>query len=267
MIALTRAQARVLRTVLRKSAPLAESRAYHPVLSFQASREGMRIRAHHAQVAVQWQLPGARSPEVIVIPSQVLDNVEGRQEDVVELTQVSAESVAVRWLDQGVHQCREYASTSLEAVPAFPEEPARFTPLEDSFRRAFTDAAQIAGRNQGRYATTLVQLRGSKGEIVSTDGGQLLVQRGMCWPWKQDLLVPAIGVLACRELPQEETFTVGKTENHVSLRTGAWIFHLAIDKTARFPVIDKVIPSAAGKSTTLHLAQEDAVFLAKALPR
>lgn len=112
-----------------------------------------------------------------------------------------------------------------------------------------------------------IQLRGGTGDIVATDGKQLLIQSGFALPWKEDVLVPAMSVFACRELPQDGPVTLGKTDKHVCVRVGPWTFFLAIDTDARFPDAKAVIPAATASSTTCRLAAEDAAFLEKTLPR
>src|SRR5207249_213544 len=93
------------------------------------------------------------------------------------------------------------------------------------------------------YAITRLQLRGAAGRVVATDGRQLLVQEGFTFPWTPDVLVPALGVFGCRELPPDAPVTVGRTEKHVGVRVGPWTFLLAIDADGRFPAAEQAIPT------------------------
>src|SRR5262249_37663694 len=124
-----------------------------------------------------------------------------------------------------------------------------------------------AARDGVPFAVQKLQLRGARGELVATDGRQLLVQEGFPFPWKEDLLVPAVGVFGCRELPQDAAVTVGKTDTHVCVEVGPWSFSLAVDKEGRFPDGEPAIPARTGSVTTCRLSAEDAAFLARALPR
>ena len=47
-------------------------------------------------------------------------------------------------------------------------------------------------------------MRGKAGEVVATDGRQLLVQSAFRFGWDGDLLIPAAPIFGCKELPQQE---------------------------------------------------------------
>ena len=68
MIQITRAQARLIRAVLRKSAPIGSARNYRPPLALHAGEDGLRVRIHAAEVAVEWHDSGPRPPDMTVAP-------------------------------------------------------------------------------------------------------------------------------------------------------------------------------------------------------
>ena len=148
-----------------------------------------------------------------------------------------------------------------------PTPPDQWADPGPGFLKALDDAARSTARNNPRYALEKLQLRGKAGAVAATDGRQLLVQGGFSLPWPEDLLVPVPGAFGCRELPPEESITLGRTATHVCLRVGPWIFHLAIDTDGRYPNVDAVFPARTGKVTVCRLARADADFLARALPR
>src|ERR1019366_1729198 len=267
MIQIARALARQLRAVLRKAAPVESARNYRPSLAFHAGPEGLQIRCHHADVAVEWHLPGPRLNDALVLPHGALDDLEARQDSPVTLTATDANVVQARWEDGGVPQVRDYQTVSVDRLPPFPAEPKRFAALDKSVLQALDDAVQTASRNGVRVALTRLQLRGKLGEIVSTDSRQLLIQRGFAFPWKDDLLIPAVGLFGGRELPPDAAIAIGKGDTHVCLRIGPWKFHLAIDRYSRYPRIEQVIPARSPKDTILQMAPEDVSFLATELPR
>jgi hypothetical protein len=139
--------------------------------------------------------------------------------------------------------------------------------MEPRFLGCLEEAVHVSAREAMRFAVDKIQLRGSTGEIVATDARQLLIQGGFRFPWKEDLLIPATVLFGCRELPSNTTINIGRTDRHVCLRIGPWTVHLAIDMEGRFPDVAQVIPAATPNSTTCRVAAEDAVFLAKTLPR
>ncbi len=266
MIQITRRQARMLRAVLRKSAPAGSGRSYRPALVFYAGHDGLHVRFHHLDVAAHWYLAGSREQDVIVLPGKALDDSEGGNDDIVEVARQGKDIALARWQD-GVPQVRDYATIGPETLSPFPEEPKKLTSLDLTFLKAMDDAYQTVDRYNTSGSLTRVQLRGKTGEIASTDRRQLLLQRGFPFPWSESILIPASGVFGCRELLGEGPVQIGRIESHVCIRIGSWRFHFAIDKDGRFPRIEQVIPKRLGNDTTLQLAAEDAAFLAQTLPR
>jgi len=176
-------------------------------------------------------------------------------------------TVQAHWNDSGLPQVRDYTAPDGEKLPASPEEPRKMSSVDPAILKALDDAAQTAARDGVRFAVQELQLRGGTGDIIATDGKQLLVQGGFTLPWKEDVLVPATGVFACRELPHDVPVVLGKTDKHVCIRVGPWTFFLGIDADARYPETRCIIPAATANGTTCRLAAEDAAFLVKALPR
>lgn len=60
MIEITRTLARQLRAVFRKAVPRSEGRGPRPPLTLHAGRDGLRVRTHHPEVAVEFHQPGTR---------------------------------------------------------------------------------------------------------------------------------------------------------------------------------------------------------------
>src|SRR5690606_29914999 len=85
MIQITRSLARQLRAVFRKAVPPGSGRGPRPPLMFHADREGLRVRSHHPEVAVEFHLPGTYPVDRIALPPEALDDFEGRKDDAVVL--------------------------------------------------------------------------------------------------------------------------------------------------------------------------------------
>jgi hypothetical protein len=119
----------------------------------------------------------------------------------------------------------------------------------------------------GYYSLTQVQVRGKAGQVVATDGKQLLVQGGFPFPWSEDVLVPRVPAFGLRELAGESPVEVGRTASHVAVRAGSWTFLLPIDTTSRYPDINQVIPRPGHQATCLRLHPDDVVFLLASLPK
>ncbi len=105
------------------------------------------------------------------------------------------------------------------------------------------------------------------GDVVATDGRQILIQGGFRFPWDDDLLIPHTPLFSCRGLPRDQPVSVGKSDSHVVFRTGDWTIWLTIKSDARYPRIADVIPDERSPASRLRLAPEDAAFLEQALDR
>jgi hypothetical protein len=116
-------------------------------------------------------------------------------------------------------------------------------------------------------ALTRVQFAGKSGEVVGTDGRQLLVQSGFELPWQESLLLPALPVYHAPELHESEELRVGRTDSHVSLVSGPWTVLLAIDDKGRFPDYRAVVPKAECVPSVLALDAGDVEFLLETMPR
>jgi hypothetical protein len=139
--------------------------------------------------------------------------------------------------------------------------------MPPTFLPALAQAVATVSRESARLALTRIQLRGRAGEIVATDGKQLLVQGGFSFPWTEDILVPAVPAFGQRELATADGMALGRTATHLAMHVGPWTFLLAFDSQGRFPDAAKVIPSPEGVTSRLRLDPEDAAALLAALPR
>jgi hypothetical protein len=124
----------------------------------------------------------------------------------------------------------------------------------------------VAAKEPTRYALQRVLLRGRTGEVVATDGKQLLVQAGFPLPWRDDALVPRLAAWGSRELPREGPVAAGRTDAHVHVRAGPWTLALAVERGARYPPFEGVLPRPGTAAGTLRLAKEDLATLARELP-
>jgi hypothetical protein len=267
MIEIPRVLARRLRAVLRKAVPRDSPRGGRPPLTFHAGPGGLRVRSLHPEVCAEYHEPMPRPAAVVTLPGSALDDFEGRAEALVKLTPAGQGSVQANWDDQGVPRLCDYTAPDPDKLGPFPESPVKFTDPGPGFLQALAEAARVAAPEHVRFTLQKVQLRGRKGEVVATDGKQLLIQGGFSLPWADDVLVPAATVFGCPELARDAPVGVGRTEAHVGVRVGPWTFLLTTDPKARFPPVGEVIPSEFKGVTVCRLEAQDAAFLARALPR
>jgi hypothetical protein len=266
LITITRNQARQLRAVFRRCG-IKSKIGLEQRPRFIADSNGLRIRARVMDVAVEYHLPGEFASEEFSLPVDFLKACEGNSDVPVSIESRSRSMVVTSWLDGGVPQQLQYDGNAPPREKEFPKLPEEFVSAGDDLWQGLRDAAATVDSQSIRFALSHMQLRGEQGQIVTTDGRQALVQGGFHFPWSDDLLIPAPSVLGCADLAQYGTPVIGRTEDWVSLRLGPWTILLQINKEGRFPRVEDMLGSARSGPSKLHLACEDAEFLAAALPK
>jgi len=262
MIQISRMLARQLRSVFRKLASR-EKTAFAKV-SLLTGPDGLRVRLHQTDILAEYHQAGEFSAAQIIIPLQAFADFEGRSDTAVTLETVDASNARAQWEDAGVPQVTAYRAQDQTKLPAFPAAPASMLPIEPAILNVLAEASLSASSDNLRYATNNVQLRGSAGTIIATNGHQLLQTRFQL-PWKADVLIPASNIYGAKELPHDGPVSIGKTDTHVAIQTGSWTLFLPIDKEGRFPKTDGIIPKQEDATAHCHLHADDAEFLIKAL--
>ena len=175
--------------------------------------------------------------------------------------------LTVQWRDSSGPQMVQHEVTENGEREPLPETPHELQQNPPALRQALHHAMMTTEREAIRYAVDHIQLRGETGEIVATDGRQLLVQSGFEFPWQENLLVPRNLVFGCGELPADAPVLVGNTGEWLVFRIGDWTFYLKIATDKRFPDVDPLIPRPQDAVARFHLASDDARFLSKSVPR
>jgi hypothetical protein len=266
LIEIPRLLARQLWAVLRRCVPRAHGlRPAH--VEFQTGPAGLTVRLAQPEIAVEYRQPGAYPPAALGLPLSALARFEGRGQDLVALEAGKDGPVIARWQDGGIPQMVEYTADADTRPRDFPDVPSEFVRNPPALLHALDEASKTTATEGVRFALHCLQLRGRSGEVVATDGKQLLLQGGFQFPWQEDLLIPRLAAFGCKELATDQPVEVGRQNDRVVLRSGCWTFFLHIDADARYPQADQVIPKLRDRTTTWRIAAEDAVFLARALPR
>ena len=220
MIEISRALARRLRAVFQKSVPIGTSRGQRSPLSLHGSKDGLLVRSYHVEAAVGYHRPGPCPSDEIFLPGECLDDFEGRGNDVVTQETVGPDTVRANWNEGPVPQVRDYASPGKEKPPPVPDEARKLVPVERDLFKALREASHCVARDSCRFSLGKMQLRGRKGEVVATDGKQLLLQKGFTFPWDDDVLIPTLGIFGSKDLDQHDGFFLGRTDTHLCLRIG-----------------------------------------------
>lgn len=257
---LTRKQVRTIRQMFRRAFGLT-ARSRTPTITLLASSAGLRVQAATALIGLEYHQAGQFEPEELGVPYQALLECEGTRSEPVTFQEVEGQ-LQVEWTSEGIPVTTQYP---LEQIESFPEMPLDLYHNDPQLLTALRDASETTEKAASRYALDHLRLRGSDGQIASTDGRQALVQTGFTFTWEEALLVPATGLFAAKEFQQLDVVKVGRTENWVTFQFGSWTLHLKINQDVRFPHLDDCIPDRSQAITHLHLDQGDAEFLTKTL--
>lgn len=261
MITITRTLARQVRASFRKA--LNVTRGVGPPICFQASEDGLRIRSHNAEVAVEYYQAGAWPFESLTLPLEFLKDCAGGRDDPVELRPSGENQVEGKWTERRIPRVVQYDSPSPPAE--FPPRPEKSVDQDSRLVSALKQASKTSDPSSLRYALGCMELCGETGEIAATDTRQLLVQRGFQFPWKEKVLIPRNAVWGIPELVGISPVSVGQTSEAVMVTIGPWSIWLRMVKEARFPNVRDHIPSAESVATTINLAEVDSRFLTDTL--
>jgi hypothetical protein len=266
LIEITRRLAMQLRPVFRQALNLS-TRGTLPPLTFQTGPDGLRARSRWQDAAVEYHVPGDHPIGQIPVPFELLADSEARRDDPVQLQTTSEGRVLAQWRDGSVPQMIQYDAPDPVEAAQFPRLPKKVAKNPPGLLKALHDAMQTTEPEPIRYATNCVQLRGTAGQIVATDGRQLILQSGFEFPWKNDLLVPRTKVFGSRELPQDESVQIGVSGKWFAVRIGPWRIFREINTEGRFPEVRHHVPRAKDAVAQFQLPPDDAAFLRKNLPR
>ncbi len=213
--------------------------------------------------------PGPEGPEeAVALPLDALADFEGPTDATVTIEAAAPDRTVVRWDDRGIPQSREYSLiTPVDRIEPMPAPPASSSPNPAGVLDTLAEAAETGTPDSNRYALECIQLRGGRGEVVATDGRQLLVRSGHIFPWADDMLIRARPIFACRALPRDRPVEVSRTDTHLFVRVGPWTISCVIQTEVRFPAVNRVMPAPGQILTRLRLDPADARFLESALDR
>lgn len=263
MIQITRLIARQLRSIVKRA-----FNRHLPVLTFRSGDEGLFIEVQGVNFALQYHDPRPQDREHLLLPLNVLEDVQGSKAEPVYLNTRRPGVLGASWQDRDVVRDLEYdAPEPVADAKPFPPLPAKFTENPPEFLIALRDAYETTDFESKRYALGSIQVRGKEGVIAATDGRQLLKQSGYQFGFEEVLLLEHTKFFGSRDLPDDQTVRVGKSDDKtVAFQIGHWTIWLGVAE-GRFPDIDQMIPSTFSSKATLRLSPADARYLVDNLHR
>lgn len=263
MVTITRRLAQQLRAVLRRA--FGQDRT-GPVVGFFGSAEGLTVKSAFADAAVELRVPGRYDAETVWLPMQALDDFEAKKDDPVELTASGNGRVTAQWRDGNVPQITEYNSLQPPDADKFPTLPTDLTTNPPELLDALHEASEVADTNSPRFATGCLQLTPA-GTIHATDGRQGLIQTGFAFPWNEPVLIPRSKVFHSPEFPQDSPVSVARSGDWLVFSVNPWSIYLRVEKDARYPDMERIVPVADNAATRCRLSADDAKFLVETLPK
>jgi hypothetical protein len=266
VIELSAALLRQFRSVLRKSVLAADPRGPCPTVLCRASKHGLTLSCRQGDVGLRHLSAGSFPSDSLAFPASVLAKLEGAEEKLC-LEQVAPFQGKASWsASDGPHSIDFDIVDPGAVLP--PNEPrGQGASLEPGFLVALDEAARTACRDVNRGSLSKVLLRGKDGALIGSDGKQLLVQKGFALTWKENLLLPALPVYGCRELPRNEPAHLSREKDWATLSVGPWTLDLKVEPGDRYPDVDRVIPSRGAACTRVRFDARDVEGLLRCLPK
>jgi hypothetical protein len=266
VLSISRSVLERFRTACRRAGLRKSRRAASPLVTLLGTAEGYRLQAFSRDLAIEYVVAGPGSDIVLRLPLEALDTCAGRNDESATFDVDIDGRVALSWLDYGVPRRSEHSQPPA-GDESFPPSPATFAMNDACLWNALGDAVGCTDEQSSRYALCCLNLCGGTSRIEATDGRRALVQTGYHFGWEENVLVPGNKLLGYADIDPGETIEIGRTDDWVALRVGHWLIQLRIQKEARFPNIEQVIPNPEFARSRLELSAGDADFLKKAISR
>lgn len=267
MIGLTRNQLLLVKNVCRRAFWRKTPRGLRPPVVFSAGPAGLVVRVQSDRLALEYRGPAQGIERQVILPATALEELAGRDDSQVVLTQPLQQRAQAQWEDSGLPQCRDFSLADMRRTKPFPARPNNVQKVSGVLLEALQRATECTDEATGRYALDHVQLAGKRGTISATDGRQALVQSGFDFPWDDQRLMRASRLFGAKELGQPEQVGLAPIAGGIYLEIGPWGVWLTGEPQAKFPQIESVIPDPATASHRLIVSDQDAEFLQRVLPR
>jgi hypothetical protein len=260
-----RSAVRAFRAVVRKGvAP--RSREPSPPVVLLPDGESVTMLVQLPAVVITYRVPTEQSGTApMVVPMATFDAVAGSGNDPITLEPKGKLGAELRWNERGQAKTREVELERFGTAHERPAEPVVFAPMPAEFLAALHEAGRTTGDANGRYALDRIQVKGRSGAVVASDGHQAFLHGGFRFPFKEDMLIPALPIFGTTELARETEIGLGRTDTHLVVRIGPWTFYLALDAVGHYPDVASVVPKVA--DAVLELDDLDAKELLAALPK
>ncbi len=231
-------------------------------IAFASCTDGLQFVAFTDAAVLSLIVPCNGTPHPFTLPWTTIKELALKKNGAVDLD-VNGNTVSLSWNVNGVQQQKTVPSLGLtdKRLPAKPENMITH-PI--ALFDALSDAAKCVDPENTRYSLGSICLRGSKAQVVSTDGRQALIQDGFSFPWENDVLCPVSKIFGSKELREYgDTVKIGFEDHWAFFNVGSvniWLKEI----DGRFPQLDQFTRDISGHSW-LHVDPADAAFVSERL--
>jgi hypothetical protein len=267
MTNIPRSAVRAFRAVVHKGVA-GRAREPAPPVVLIPDGEAVTMLVHLPSISIAYRVPtGQPGAAPMVLPMAAFEAVVGAGHDPITLEPKGKLRAELHWNDRGQGKTQAVELERFDSAHELPAEPTAFAPMPAEFLAALHEAGRTTGAANGRYALDRIQMKGKNGTVVASDGHRAYLHGGFRFPFKEDLLIPALPVFGTAELAKETDIGLGRTDTHMVVRLGPWTFYLVLDVTGRYPDVASVVPKAVAADTILEFDDLDARELLAALPK
>ncbi len=262
MISISRRDAGRFRAALKRCV-VGRPRDLAPQVFVDIARDETTLFAAVGEVAIALALPGALGPNGRhVLEFATLCAME--KVGVAAACEVRPRSLpsSVKGIVVASSRTMDDASASVSSPWPIPGE---WRSANSDLLQALHECSKSAADQSVRYALSRLQIRGAAGELIGTDGRQLLIWGGFRFPFDDDLLTPAVPVFGSRDFASETEIRSGRTDAYFVIEIGPWTIWLTIDATGRFPDVHRAIPRLPQEF--LNIGEQDRMALLDCLAR
>lgn len=266
MITLSRALAKRLVSLFTKTLGLKRYAMTRQAVKFMVDPAGLTIESATATHAVRYRDPLYRGEsQEWEAPFEAIQVLAKSGATNGEFSLRGEGEIALRVIEKTIP--REEGFSQPDIVLTAPPSPEDGYILPLTARKALIAAFETTDpEHVGRFALSRVQLKGSKGSVIATDGRQLLIQTGLHWPFEADLLLANYRKLfASADFP-EGPIECCKTDRYLVFCSTNWEFFLPIEPSQAYPRVEDVIPGDDQAVATLEVSHGDAKYLREVLP-
>lgn len=253
---------RTFRLMVRRALKLTV-RSVKPQVEVLPTNDGVSLRVSRGGTAISRFLPGRSVERPVGLPYHFLEACQGRRGLVV--FNLDGSEMRAEWQDGSVPRVAKFEAAAIDSSED--DEDVTLIAVGPHLVAALSDAASVTDHESLRYALGCVELSGVHGRVTGTDGKQLLSYSGLRLPWQHDILVDFGSVFSSAELLRSSDVRIGATDGTFFLQCHPWLIQLPINRSGRFPDVDRVLPDPAAAVCRVRLAELDRQFLEQNLSR